>query len=485
MNNCRFKPTINLTIATLMTASCPLMAVAATSAWEKNYEKGMAAENNHEPNLAEQLFRKALKEMATEPHKPEDQEVCMLKLADSLLLRAKTAEAQKVYQNLLALLKNRYGDRSPKTAPIILRLGSIQESLGNHSAAMSYYEQALKLNERNFGPYSPEFAANLHKLGKANYLAGHKGVARKQYKQALSILTQESGLDASNEMRGLLKDYGDLIKTDDNSNTELVRDFDKEILGNETAPKIAATPSTGSAWQNQNSFALRAQEQASINEDPQIVLRGLDKPTSEKNLAPAYKTMSDAIFGQSHFEKGEDFYKRKIAIDVQALGPDHPAVANDLCGLAVFYMSRQDYAQAKPLLARALPIYEKAWGENNILTINTRTSLATAEFHLGNADAATVLYSQALSHGQASLGPNSLETARILNDLAYLSYHQGKLEEARTFYQWAVASTEGAVGQKDPLLAACLKDYAMVLRGLGRTDEAGVVENRALSILSQ
>jgi tetratricopeptide (TPR) repeat protein len=216
-----------------------------------------------------------------------------------------------------------------------------------------------------------------------------------------------------------------------------------------------------------------------------VILRGMAHPTSEQNLAPVYKTMSETIFGQSHFEKGEDYYKRKIAADLESLGAQHPSVANDLCGLAVLFISRQNYAQAKPLLARALPIYEHAWGEDNLLTINTRTSLASVEFHLGNTDAAAKLYRQALSQGQAALGPNNLATARILNDMAYLSFHQGKLQEACTFYEWALASTEGAVGQKDPLLAACLKDYALVLRGLGRTTEASAVESRAENILTR
>ncbi len=159
----------------------------------------------------------------------------------------------------------------------------------------------------------------------------------------------------------------------------------------------------------------------------------MDQPTSEKNLAPVYKTMSDTIFKQSHFEKGEDYYKRKIAIDMQALGSAHPSVANDLCGLAVFYMSRQQYGQAKPLLARALPIYEHAWGENNRLTINARTSLATVEFHLGNTEEAAKLYRQALSHGQSALDQTVWKRLAFSTTWHTCLIIKGKLQEACTF----------------------------------------------------
>lgn len=463
---------------------------AAQSSWSSNYNKGLAAEAAQNPAAAEDFFRKALAEIDKAPHKPVDQENCQRKLADALMLRGKTGEAQTIYQNLLTQLSNRYGVKSSKTAPILIILGSIQESLGDHSAAMALYQRALQINEKSFGPYSPEFAGNLHQLGRASYKAGNKAAAQKNYKKALSILSTDPGLDASHELRSLLKDYNDLIKNDDQSNRDLIKDFDRDIYGDKkNSPAGDKTPSAQSsdagksAWQTQNSFKLNAQAQAQTNQDPQIELRGISRPTSDENLAPVYKTMSETIFNQSHFEKGEDYYKRKIAIDVEALGPDHPSVANDLCGLAMFYMTRQNYGLAKPLLARALGIYQKVWGDNNLLTVNTRVSLASAEFHLGNIEAAAALYRQALK-GQ-SLSPNNLETARALNDLAYLYFHQGKLQEACTFYEWALASTESAVGQKDPLLAACLKDYAQVLKGLGRTAEAGAAESRAESILNK
>jgi len=465
-------------------------SASTTETWRADCARGAAADSNQDPAGAEAAYRQALAKMDSEPHKAVDQENCMRHLADALMLRGKTSEAQATYQQLLDKISQRYGARSPKTADILMILGSIQESQGDHSAAIGLYKRALNLNEKNFGPYSPEFAGNLHKLGRASFKAGNTAEAQRHYKRAINILTQDPALQASSELKGLLKDYGDLIKTDDNSNQSLINDYNKDLglkppIEGSNAQQVSPDNSNNSAWQKQSNFSLRAQSQENLNEDPLVALRGIDRPTNEKNLAPVFKTMSDTIFKESHFEKGEEFYKRKIAADISAIGAEHPSVANDMCGLAVLYISRQNYAQARPLLLRALPIYEKAWGNNNILTINTRASLASVEFHLGNIEAAKNLYSQALSQGQSTLGPNSLETARILNDLAYLNYHQGKLKESCTFYEWALASTESAVGQKDPLLAACLKDYAQVLRGLGRNSEATAVESRAENILTK
>jgi tetratricopeptide (TPR) repeat protein len=46
----------------------------------------------------------------------------------------------------------------------------------------------------------------------------------------------------------------------------------------------------------------------------------------------------------------------------KALGPEHPDVANGLHNLAALYVTQGQYAEAEPLLQRALAIREKALG---------------------------------------------------------------------------------------------------------------------------
>jgi tetratricopeptide (TPR) repeat protein len=492
---------LKVQVTGLVLVLCALVAspsrAAESTLWSSSYARGLAEEADQKPGSAVVYFKQALAQMQNEAHQPADLEICLHKLGDAQMLYGQTRDAYATYNSLLSLLSKRYGASSPKVAPVLLLLGSVQESLGDHSAAMDYYRRALKINEKNYGAYSPEFAGNLHKLGKASARRGDRVTAEKNYKQALAILSTEPGLAASGELKNLLHDYTDLIKVDETSSSDLVKDFNSDIYGaGQSRPAAISGPGSGtggggtagvdnnSSWQKQSDFQLKAQTQGQVGEDPQVELRGINAPTSEQNLSPVFKTMSETIFHQSHFEKGEAFYKRKIAIDIEALGSSHPTVANDLCGLAIFYLSEQKYSEARPLLLKALPIYRQAWGENNLLTINSLASLAACEFHLGNVEVASSLYKDALARSQSALGPNNLETARILNELAYLYFHQGRLADACTFYEWALASTESAVGQKDPLVAACLKDYALVLKGLGRSSEAGAVESRAQSILA-
>ena len=455
-------------------------AFAQDKSWAGCLHEGEAALAEQNLPGAEDSFRKALAQVSKASKNPADLENCMLKLADVLSLRGKTDEAQSLYAKLLTLLERHYGKNSQKIAPILIDLGSIQEAKGDHTTAMSYYQKALKINERNYGPYSPAVVGNLHKMGQSSTNSGDKAAARKHYKKAMDMLMQDPGLSSSDEMKSLLKDYNDLIQKQDNSNNDLLKDFKKEISpGANSGSSAPIAPDSQSAFQKQASFQLNVSKQTQTDEDSRIILRGMDAPASSATLAPAYGTMNETIFNQNHYEKGKDYYQRMIAIDEKSLGSSHPALANDLCGLSLLYIAEKRYAEAEPLLTRALTIYQAVYGEDNVLTINTGTTLALTQFHRGNIDGATQLYKTALSHGQAALGPNSLETARILNQLAYLYFHQGKLQEACTFYEWAVASTQSAVGKDDPLFAACLRDYAQVLRSMGRLAEASETEAKA------
>ncbi len=525
--------------------SLPAQA-AGESAWKTYYAEGEAALASEKPAEAEKSFRQALSAAESTPASSEDTEQCLAKLANTLSLRNKTGEAHALYERLLGLLVKKYGSNSAKIAPVLISLGSIQESLGDHTTAISYYQRALKINQKNYGPYSPAFAENLRSLGRANHKAGNKREAVKQYKQSISILMKDPSLRAGSELQSAMGEYTDLLKTDDDSDKSLIKDFDKDILGkplnpasavpinatpvNSTAPvsapansaptnsepaKKGSSENSGnfqtaggdvqggsasntqpisveqqsgsedsgeSAWQKQTMLQRTSRGLAQSNEAPQVKMRSFRDPWSAQTLAPAFKIVNDSIVNQTRYDKGEDYYQRMIAVDIDALGPNHPSVANDLNGLAQLYIHQKHYAQAEPLLIRAYEIYKQVYGLDNLLTINAAVSYAMVESRLNKAAEAEALYRVILAHSQ-SLGPKSIETARVLNNLAHLYFSQGKMQDALTYYKLALASTERAVDPSSPLLAACLQDYAKVLRALNQTGEAATLEERANRIL--
>ena len=63
---------------------------------------------------------------------------------------------------------------------------------------------------------------------------------------------------------------------------------------------------------------------------------------------------------QGRTELAEKHYRLALTIRESAWGGDHPKIAPSLDALATYYITREDYAKAEPLLQRAQAIYEKA-----------------------------------------------------------------------------------------------------------------------------
>ncbi len=497
----------------------------------------MQALSAETPGRAEQQFRKAVGLVKKQSNKSDDMDKCQLKLAESLKLLDRAGEARTILQSVLSRISKKSGADSASVEPILMELGSIEESAGNHSVAMNYYNRALNLTEKHYGPYSPMAAKALHGLGRVNGKTGRRDAASANYKRAISILSQSPNLDAADQLNVVMHEYKDLIRKDDTSDTDLIKDFQTDIMNDGTRPakdggssslrpgdalRSNASPSSGwktakspasprdrqdhqslsgavssdwqhaqqsnsakSQFQQQSDSQLTSSRAGETSENTAVALRGIHLPASDDTLNPAFKVVSDTVFSQSRYRLSESQYQRMIATDIDSLGPNHPSVANDLNGLAQLYVAQEKYREAKPLLTRALSIYQSTYGSSNVLTINTMSALASVEFQLNNIEDAVKLYRTALTAAQSILGPNSIETAGILNGLAYLYFQQGQLDSSCTFYEWAVASTERAVGANNPLLAACLKDYAQVLRRLDKSSKASEVEARAGQILSQ
>ena len=67
---------------------------------------------------------------------------------------------------------------------------------------------------------------------------------------------------------------------------------------------------------------------------------------------------------QKAYEQVESLWQRVLTIDEYVFGPNHPRIATRLGNLADLYATQGNYAQAEPLLKRALTISELAQSKN-------------------------------------------------------------------------------------------------------------------------
>ena len=79
---------------------------------------------------------------------------------------------------------------------------------------------------------------------------------------------------------------------------------------------------------------------------------------------------------RGRYAEAEPLLKRALAIREQQLGTDHPDTATSLGNLAELYSTQGKYAEAEPLLKRALAIWEQQLGIDHPNTATTRNNYA-------------------------------------------------------------------------------------------------------------
>jgi tetratricopeptide (TPR) repeat protein len=200
-----------------------------------------------------------------------------------------------------------------------------------------------------------------------------------------------------------------------------------------------------------------------------------DTATSIAHLAFFYDS-------QGKYEQAEPLYQRALTIDEKAYGPDHHDVATDLNNLAALYDSQGKYEQAEPLYQRALGIWENVLGPDHPNTAGCLNNLAALYYHQGKYEESEPLYQRALAIHKRVLGADHPDTALSLYWLAYIYSNQGKYEQAEPLYQRTLKIYEKTLPPDHPNIAGALENYASLLRKMNRIEEATKLEKKAREI---
>jgi tetratricopeptide (TPR) repeat protein len=200
-----------------------------------------------------------------------------------------------------------------------------------------------------------------------------------------------------------------------------------------------------------------------------------DEPMVMSSLAMSLAEAED-------YAGAETLYRRALAIDEKALGPDHPDVARDLNNLAALLEDKGDYAGAEPLLRRALAIDEKALTPDHPEIARDLSNLAALLRDKGDYAGAEPLMRRALAIDEKALGPDHPTVAIMLTNLAGLLKAKEDYAGAEPLMRRALAIEEKALGPDHPTVAIMLTNLAGLLKA--KEDYAGAepLLRRALTI---
>ncbi|MGH7228926.1 MAG: tetratricopeptide repeat protein [Nitrospiraceae bacterium] len=124
--------------------------------WEKESEKASEASQQGRYPEAVTLWKSALKDAESFP--PEDPRlvVSLKNLAQLYDDQKKSAEAEPLYQRLLAIEEKTLGPDHPDVATTLYNLAKLYQAQGKSAEAGPLYERALAIRDRVLGPTHPD-----------------------------------------------------------------------------------------------------------------------------------------------------------------------------------------------------------------------------------------------------------------------------------------------------------------------------------------
>jgi len=184
---------------------------------------------------------------------------------------------------------------------------------------------------------------------------------------------------------------------------------------------------------------------------------------------------------KSLYAEAEPLMRRALAIDEASFGPDHPNVAIRLNNLATLLHHTNRPLETEPLMRRALAIDEANFGSdhpNVAIGLNNLAQLLRATNRLSEAEP---LIRRALAIDEASFGQDHPNVARDFNNLATLLMTTNRLIEAEPLMRRALAIFIASLGADHPNTCIVKNNYAALLTELGKTENEITAQLNALT----
>jgi tetratricopeptide (TPR) repeat protein len=195
-----------------------------------------------------------------------------------------------------------------------------------------------------------------------------------------------------------------------------------------------------------------------------------------------YRRIGLLLKAKARYAQAEPLMRRALAIFEASNGPDHPYVARALNNLAELLCVTNRLGEAEPLYRRALAIDEASYGPDHPNVAKGLGNLAQLFRATNRVDEAERLMRRALAIDEANYGPDHPDVGLRLYNLAGLLRATNRLGEAEPLYRRSLAISAASFGPDHPDMATRLNGLARLLRATNRLGEAEPLFRRALAI---
>lgn len=231
--------------------------------------------------------------------------------------------------------------------------------------------------------------------------------------------------------------------------------------------RLRGSPATMARMHSKRAMVLRAlaRHREAIELEEQALALSRSTPRSELLVAASLTLLSLSHLALGHDDRALELNRQALALREQVLGPEHTRVAGSLNNIGEALLGLGDTDGARPYLLRALAIREKSLGPEGLEVSNVLVNLAELARVTGRPQEAREHLERALAIRERYVGRQHPSVAEVLHPLGALKLAEHDVTAAILLLERARTIFERAVGAGHP-------STALVCVTLGRAELA-------------
>lgn len=208
--------------------------------------------------------------------------------------------------------------------------------------------------------------------------------------------------------------------------------------------------------------------------------QGVDRRREEnKILFRAVHELGNLYADQGKLDDAEKLYQCALQGYEKAFGLDYKLTLDTVNNLGILYMDPGKLDEAEKLFRRALQGAEKAFGLDHALTLDTVSNLGSLYRNQGKLDEAETMFRRALQGYEKAFGLDHISTLDTVNNLGNLYRSQGKPDKAEKAYERALQGSEKTLGPDHMSTLDTVYNLGNLYTGQSKLDEAEKMYQRA------
>ena len=367
-------------------------------------------------------------------------------------------------------------------ASLTIRFVDLYEK-GEYNSALSIAEKTYDIAINNFGLNDVNTADTLLKLGIINQTLGNLPVAEDHLLGSLVILEEQLSPDHPDvavTATNLGNIYYDMKRFQDSERYhQMALQIRQNAYGNSHPVVAQSTYNLAVLYEREKMYS-----KAESLYKKAIALWSNSVGPTHPYVGNALGSLTNVYTAQSNYKDAANILRQTVAYKKSAFGDQHEEVAQTLINLGTTYLEQGKFKSASSAYAEALNIAQ------NLLT-SSDPQLALLMYTLANiyhmqarisveTDIAPLIDEASHNTSSVDMAKNIIESSNNTATKTDASEQQSNalLEQALPLYKKAAEILDTEQGNNDSTLEVVLTELAMLYKAIGNTDMATATESR-------